>query len=94
MVQTASVVARTRGILRRCAPQDDNNFVILSGTKWSEESRACAFAISYRSTPPGWQHPSRQSEQSGRDGRAMRAPTGWQPIPSMLQGQVGGRRKV
>ena len=39
----ASVAARTRGILRRCAPQDDNNFVILSGTKWSEESRACAF---------------------------------------------------
>ena len=44
MVQTASVAARTRGILRRCAPQDDNYFVILSGTKCSEESRACAFA--------------------------------------------------
>ena len=42
VVQMASVVARTRGILRRCAPQDDNMFVILSGTTWSEESRACA----------------------------------------------------
>ena len=40
----ASVVTRKRGILRRCAPQDDNLFVILSGTTWSEESRACAFA--------------------------------------------------
>ena len=53
VVQTASVVTRTRGILRRCAPQDDKGesaprndclFVILSGTTWSEESRACAFA--------------------------------------------------
>ena len=33
---------RKREILRRCAPQDDNNFVILSETKCSEESRACA----------------------------------------------------
>ena len=33
---------RKREILRRCAPQDDNIFVILSGTKWSEESRAGA----------------------------------------------------
>ena len=32
-------------------------------------------------TPPGWQHPSRRSEQSGRDGRAMRAPAGWQLAP-------------
>ena len=38
----ASVAARKREILRRCAPQDDNDFVILSGTKWSEESRAPA----------------------------------------------------
>ena len=42
--------------------------------------------------PPGWQRPSRKSEQGGRDGRAMRAPTGWQPFPFMLQQQVGGSR--
>ena len=29
MVQIVSVITRTRGILRRCAPQDDNLFVIL-----------------------------------------------------------------
>ena len=31
MVQIVSVITRTRGILRRCAPQDDNLFVILNG---------------------------------------------------------------
>ena len=52
-MQMASVITRKRGFLRRCAPQDDKResaprndclFVILSGTTWSEESRACAFA--------------------------------------------------
>ena len=44
--------------------------------------------------PPGLQHPSRRSEQSGRDGRALRAPAGWQPLPFILQQQVGGSRKA
>ncbi len=85
MVQAALAVSRTRGILRRCAPQDDNNFVILSGTKWSEESRACA--LPYRATPPGWQGPSRRSEQGGRGGCAMRAPMGWHLAPSCCFGK-------
>ena len=55
----ASVAARTRGILRRCAPQDDNYFVILRGTTWSEESRACAVQqhppLRGGSVPPGGQ---------------------------------------
>ena len=78
-----SVVTRTRGILRRCTPQDDNYFVILSGTTWSEESRACAV----QQPPPGWQRPSRRSEQGGRDGRALRAPTGWHFAPSCCFGK-------
>ena len=43
-------------------------------------------------TPPVWQRPSRRSEQSGRDGRALRAPMGWQPFPFVLQQQMGGSR--
>ena len=46
------------------------------------------------SRPTRQQHPSRRSEQSGRGGRALRAPTGWQPFPFMLQQQVGGSRKA
>ena len=33
-------------------------------------------------TPPVWQRPSRKSERSGRDRRALRAPTGWNLAPS------------
>ena len=72
MVQRASVAARTRGILRRCAPQDDNLFVILSGTEWSEESRACA--VPYRTHPSG-------VAASFPKVRAKRARTGAQCAP-------------
>ena len=95
MVQVAFVVTRTRGILRRCAPQDDRGeqasqddrgenaprndrfFVILSGTTWNEESRACAVQ----------QHPSRVATplpavRATRAGRARNArPYGVAAIP-------------
>ena len=40
-----------------------------------------------RTAPPGWHRPSRQSERSGRDGRALRAPTGWHLTPSCCFGR-------
>ena len=54
-----------------------------------EGSRACALPHNRR-TPPGWQHPSRRSEQSGRDRRALRAPTGWHLAPSCCFGKWVG----
>src|SRR5699024_2597952 len=72
---------RKRGILRRCAPQDDNLFVILSGTTWSEESRACAIQ-----QPPslrgGSIPPKSQSEAGGTGARCAplrgQIPRPWQ----------------
>ena len=89
MVQMASVVARKRGILRRCAPQDDNYFVILSGTTWSEESRACAFArrgeytrMARRVVAPYETAASLPAVRAKRAGRARNArPYGVAPNP-------------
>ena len=67
----ASVVARKRGILRRCAPQDDNLFVILSGTTWSEESRACAVQ----------QHPPLRGGSVPSGGQSKACGTGAQCAP-------------
>ena len=38
-------------------------------------------------SPPGWQRPSRKSERSGRDGRALRTPTGWHFAPPCCNGR-------
>ena len=88
MVQMASVT-RTRGILRRCAPQDDNLFVILSGTTWSEEFRACAFVrqgeytrMARRVVAPYETAASLPKVRAKRAGRARTArPYGVAPIP-------------
>ena len=38
-------------------------------------------------SPPGWQRPSRKSARSGRDGRALRTPTGWHFAPPCCNGR-------